>query len=125
MIILGLSFLVGIGHTVDASQSFGTSSFKSIVCQQCDIWCDSADVVRMNNPPRVGKSGPRGISGPPGPAGPIGGPGDRGPRGPAGPVGPPGSPGIVNLTSVEESLDRKIEKGICKFTRLYQSFNAD
>lgn len=112
MLLLGVLLLVATGHVIDASPSFGTSSFKSLVCQQCDLWCDSTDAERTDNHPRVGKSGPRGIPGPLGPTGPIGIPGDRGVRGLVGPVGPPGPQGVVNLTAIEESIDRKIKIGM-------------
>lgn len=97
---------------MDASPSFGTSSFKSVVCQQCDRWCDSVDTISVGSPTRVGKAGARGIRGIPGPIGPIGRPGVVGPRGIAGPVGPPGPEGVVNMTAVEEVIDRRIKLGI-------------
>lgn len=96
---------------MDAAPSFGASSFKSIVCQQCDGWCYSENAISVDNPIRIGKAGPPGIRGLPGPVGPIGKPGDVGHRGIPGPAGPPGPQGLVNMTAIEEVMDRKIKAG--------------
>lgn len=105
---VGLLCLVATGCIIDASPYLGNSSFKSNVCQQCDLWCDGTGTVIADDSQKVENTECRGSPGPPGPVGPIGRPGDRGPQGVVGPVGPPGPQCAINLTAIEESIDRKI-----------------
>lgn len=61
-------------------------AFHQLVCQQCHSWCSTARSP-TRTAARIGKAGPRG------------------------PSGSRGKPGVVNMTIVEEMIDRKIHKG--------------
>lgn len=76
-------FILGVAQTFS---HLSDSTFYYLVCQQCSSWC-SVEQGIPEGPTRVGKAGPRGD------------------------VGPPGPPGEVNMTAIEELIERKIRDG--------------
>ena len=70
----------------------GETTFKGLVCQQCTVWCGPDQPRTLVS--RVGEAG------------------SRRPRGEIGPAGPRDPAGVVNMTKIEEIIEKKIQAGI-------------
>ena len=92
-----------------ASASGVSIAFEDLVCQQCRSWLGMSESI--NTVARVGKAGPIGPQGPRGVPGSKGMRGKDGPPGKVGNPGPRGPQGVMNVTAIEEIVDRKIRAG--------------
>ena len=92
-----------------ASANGVSIAFEDLVCQQCRSWHGMSEGI--NTAARVGKAGPIGPQGPRGVPGPRGIRGESGPPGKIGNPGPIGPQGVMNVTAIEEIIDRKIRAG--------------